>query len=366
MQNDPFLILYTRYTESPSNLDQSDITYKIFCLFPETKETHKLQIKNQQLHTASHQSSSIEPCYDTIKEKIQVAETSYSNPDDSAVSFSRVGLDKKQTQTKASSAQVTRPTPKLTRHMILAQNQSQNTHQQSFSAFIRDLAEPQEVVEMELEGKIKDKKLRRTRGLAPKSSFSKRKYVMKVRSFAAHISDGAPNLLAMKVTSTQNNTPLQDTTPSPVIESSGIGKNHNYASIDDETSGKHLHLPPLLNPQSSPQTSSDTTNENIKRNSNKIRKLKLLQASGSVANTMEDCDSSDFLNSEIQQGNIRFQITCMKHQDNGFDSEKETQEMIQDVVVLGLGNSQELKGYEEGIMRNIDREVDEWTSVNQL
>jgi len=53
-----------------------------------------------------------------------VAETSYSNLDDSAVSFSRGGLDKKQTQTKASSAQVIRPTPKLTRHMILAQNQS--------------------------------------------------------------------------------------------------------------------------------------------------------------------------------------------------------------------------------------------------
>jgi len=92
----------------------------------------------------------------------------------------------------------------------------------------------------------------------------------------------------------------------------------------------------------------------------------LLQASGSVANTMEDCDSSDSLNSGIQQGNIRFQITCMKHPDNGFDSEKETQEMIQDAVALGLGNPQELKGYEEGIMRNIDREVDEWTSVNQL
>jgi hypothetical protein len=100
---------------------------------------------------------------------------------------------------------------------------------------------------MEFEGKIKDKKLRRTRRLAPKSSFSKRKNVMKVRSFTAHISDGAPKLLIMKVTNTQNNTPLQDTMPSPVIESSGIGKNHNYAFMDDET-GKHLHLPPLLNP----------------------------------------------------------------------------------------------------------------------
>jgi hypothetical protein len=351
MQNDPSLILCTRYTELPSNLDQSDTTYKTFCLFPETKETHKLQTKNQQMHTASYQSSSVEPCY--------------SNPDDSAVPFSRVGLEK-QAQTKASSAQVIRPTPKLTRHMILAQNQSQNTHQQSFSAFIRDLAEPQEVVEMELAGKIKDKKLRRTRGLAPKSSFNKRKNVMKVRSVATNISDGEPNLLAMKVTSTHNNTPLQDTISSPVIESSSVGKNHNYASMDDETNGKHLHLPPLLNPQSSPQTSAYTPNESTNGNNHKIRKLKLLQASGSVANTMEDCDSSDSLNSGIQQGNIRFQITSMKHPDNGFDSEKETQEMIQDAVALGLGNPQELKGYEEGIMRNIDREVDEWTSVKQL
>jgi len=55
---------------------------------------------------------------------------------------------------------------------------------------------------MELEGKIKDKKLRRTKGLAPKSSFIKRKNVMKVRSFVAHIFDGAPSLLAMKVTNT--------------------------------------------------------------------------------------------------------------------------------------------------------------------
>jgi len=228
------------------------------------------------------------------------------------------------------------------------------------------LAEPQEVVEMELAGKIKDKKLRRTRGLAPKSSFNKRKNVMKVRSVAANISDGEPNLLAMKVTSTHNNIPLQDTISSPVIESSSVRKNHNYASMDDETNGKHLHLPPLLNPQSSPQTSTYTPNESANGNNHKIRKLKLLQASGSVANTMEDCDSSDSLNSGIQQGNIRFQITSMKHPDNGFDSEKETQEMIQDALALGLGNPQELKGYEEGIMRNIDREVDEWTSVNQL
>ncbi|KAG6780117.1 hypothetical protein POTOM_012969 [Populus tomentosa] len=101
MQNDPSLILYIRYTRLPNNLDQSDTTYKTFCLFLETKETHKLQTKYQQLHTASHQSSFIEPCYDIFKEKTQWSETSYNNPDDSAVSFTRVGLDKKQTQTKA-------------------------------------------------------------------------------------------------------------------------------------------------------------------------------------------------------------------------------------------------------------------------
>ncbi|XP_073265324.1 uncharacterized protein [Populus alba] len=193
---------------------------------------------------------------------------------------------------------------------------------------------------MELEGKMKDKKLRRARRVAPKSSFNKKKNVLKVKSFAAHIPNGAPNLFAMK--------------------------NHNYASTDDETSVMHLHLPPLLNPQSNPQTFSDATNENTNEKNSKTRKLKLLQASGSVANTMEDCDSSDSLNSGIQQGNIQFQITCTKHQDNGFDSEKETQEMIQDAVALGLGNPQELKGFKEGIMRNIDREVDEWTSVNQF
>ena len=40
--------------------------------------------------------------------------------------------------------------------------------------------------------------------------------------------------------------------------------------------------------------------------------------------------------------------------------------MIHEVVALGLGKTQELKLYEEGIKGNIDREVDEWTSVNQL
>jgi len=35
-------------------------------------------------------------------------------------------------------------------------------------------------------------------------------------------------------------------------------------------------------------------------------------------------------------------------------------------AALGLGNFRDLIVYEEGVRGNIDREVDEWTSVNQL
>jgi hypothetical protein len=68
----------------------------------------------------------------------------------------------------------------------------------------------------------------------------------------------------------------------------------------------------------------------------------------------------------IQQGNVRYQITCNNNQADGFDKEKEFQEMIQDAVTLGLGNPRDLTAYEDGIWSNIDREVDEWTSINQL
>lgn len=113
-----------------------------------------------------------------------------------------MGLNKK-TKTKASSAQVSRPAPKLARPIISVQNCNQNTHQQSFSAFIHDLVESQEVVEMELEEKTKEKKLRRIKRLAPKSSYRKRKKLMKVRSMQLMlVSDGAPHLLAMEVTNT--------------------------------------------------------------------------------------------------------------------------------------------------------------------
>ena len=40
--------------------------------------------------------------------------------------------------------------------------------------------------------------------------------------------------------------------------------------------------------------------------------------------------------------------------------------MLHDAAALGLGTFQDLIGYEEGVRGNIDKEVDEWTSVNQL
>jgi hypothetical protein len=38
--------------------------------------------------------------------------------------------------------------------------------------------------------------------------------------------------------------------------------------------------------------------------------------------------------------------------------------MIDNAVALALGNPRDLKVYEEGIRGNIDKEVDEWTSIN--
>ncbi|KAJ6923375.1 hypothetical protein NC652_016878 [Populus alba x Populus x berolinensis] len=40
--------------------------------------------------------------------------------------------------------------------------------------------------------------------------------------------------------------------------------------------------------------------------------------------------------------------------------------MIQDTVALAPGNPRNLTVYADGIWGNIDREVDEWTSINQL
>ncbi|KAL9399431.1 hypothetical protein Peur_008392 [Populus x canadensis] len=92
----------------------------------------------------------------------------------------------------------------------------------------------------------------------------------------------------------------------------------------------------------------------------------MLTASGRVANTTEESVSVDSLNLGIQQGNVQYQIICNNNQADGFDKEKEFQEMIQDAVTLGLGNPRDLTAYEDGIWSNIAREVDEWTSINQL
>uniref|UniRef100_B9IP89 Uncharacterized protein n=1 Tax=Populus trichocarpa TaxID=3694 RepID=B9IP89_POPTR len=167
------------HTGSTNSLDHTDATFKTFCLFPEIKEIHNLQTKNQQLHTASHQPSFAEPCYDDFMENTQEAEDSHSNP--------------------------------------------------------------------AYDG----------------------------------ISDDAPELLATNVTETIKNTSLKDTSPSPVTKSADDekeDKNPNYASMDEEAS--------------------------------------------------------------------------------------ETQEMIDNAVALALGNPRDLKVYEEGIRGNIDKEVDEWTSIN--
>ncbi|XP_073264031.1 uncharacterized protein [Populus alba] len=312
------LILYQWYIGPTNNLDHTDTSSKIVCLFPETKETRD-----------------------------EGATDSDSNTDVSAHSVTRVGLVKNRI-----TGQV-----KGTRLINKAINSCN-----SFSDFIRDLAEPQEVVEMELQEK-KRKKLKRTRRLGPKYTYGKGKKGKKNRHALAlnDTSDIVPDSF--------RNTSQKENGSPPAIKSSSdqyedITSNH--ASIDTETSDTQAHLPTLLNSQCSQEASSEAINENNRNARSKSRKIKLLQASGSVANTTEKCVSSDSLNSGIKQGNVRFQTTCENNQVDGFDIDKETQEMLHDAAALGLGTFQDLIGYEEGVRGNIDREVDEWKSVNQL
>ena len=114
------------------------------------------------------------PHYDQVRKNTQEVADSNSNTDVSADSITGVGLLKKgitchsNSQVKGtrlinkaidpsvlglntSSAQVSRPSSKIARTLNLDQNLLQNF----FSAFIRDLAEPQEVVEMELKERKK-------------------------------------------------------------------------------------------------------------------------------------------------------------------------------------------------------------------
>ena len=175
------------------------------------------------------------------------------------------------------------------------------------------------------------------------------------------ISDIVPNSF--------RNTSQKENSSPPAIKSStdkheDITSNH--ASMDTEISDTQAHLPTLLNSQCSQEASSEAINEKNRNARSKSRKIKLLQASGSVANTTEKCVSSDSLNSGIKQGNVWFQTACENNQADGFDIDKETQEMLHDAATLGLGTFQDLIRYEEGVWGNIDREIDEWTSVNQL
>ena len=256
---------------------------------------------------------------------------------------------------------VLRSSSKTARTLNLDQNQLQN----SYSDFIRDLAEPQEVVDMELKER-KRKKLRQIRRIGPKYTCIKRKKVRKTRLALANrgLADVAPDCYRNKY--------LKDNSSSPATKSSSAKHadiTSNHASMDTETSDAHTSLPSPLSSQCSQQASSESIKEIKENNRNvrsKIRKLKVLQVSGNVANTTEKGVSFDSLNSGIKQGNVRFEAAYKDNQADGFDRDKETREMLHDAAALGLGIYQDLIGYEEGVRGNIDREVDEWTSINQL
>ena len=144
MDSDFFLILYQGYTGPTNNLDHTNTSSKIACLFPETKETRDPRMKYQQLHSATYQTPSAMSHDNKLKENMQEATDSDSSTDVSAHSVTRVGLVKNDITGQVKGI-------RLINKVINSCN--------SFSDFIRDLAEPQEVVEMELQekkGKILD------------------------------------------------------------------------------------------------------------------------------------------------------------------------------------------------------------------
>uniref|UniRef100_A0A2K2A379 Uncharacterized protein n=1 Tax=Populus trichocarpa TaxID=3694 RepID=A0A2K2A379_POPTR len=194
--------------------------------------------------------------------------------------------------------------------------------------------------------------------LVPKYSYNKRKKVKKDRCVLAYDGISAEDLEfpVTNISDHQKDTSLKDTSLSPVTRSAADEReerNPNHASTEEEVRGT----------ESAGLFRCEKENNAAR---SKTRKLKMLTASGRVANTTEESVSVDSLNLGIQQGNVRYQITCNNNQADGFDKEKEFQEMIQDAVTLGLGNPRDLTAYEDGIWSNIDREVDEWTSINRL
>jgi hypothetical protein len=366
MDSDFSLIFCQGHTGPTNNWDQTDTISKNACLFPETDETHNLQTTDQQIHNDTYQPPPTMSHDNRLQENMQEATDSDSSTDVSVQSVTGVGTGKKGItgQVKGtrlcntSSSQDLRSSSKSARTLNLDQNQLRN----SYSDFIRDLAEPQEVVDMERKER-KRKKLRPIRRIGPKYTCIKRKKVKKNRHALANrgLTDVAPDSYRNKY--------LKDNSSSPAIKSSSdkhADITPNHASMDTETSDAHTILPSPLNSQCSQQASSESIKENNRNARGKTRKLKVLQASGSVANTTEKGVSFDSLNSGIKQGNVRFEAAYKDNQADGFDRDKETREMLHDAAALGLGIYQDLIGYEEGVRGNIDREVDEWTSVNQL
>ncbi|KAH8494053.1 hypothetical protein H0E87_020713, partial [Populus deltoides] len=325
VDSDFSLIFCQGHTRPTNNWDQTDTISKNACLFPETDETHNLQTTDQQIHNDTYQPPPTMSHDNRLKENMQEATDSDSKTDNLRSS-------------------------KTARALNLDQNQLRN----SYSDFIRDLAEPQEVVDMERKER-KRKKLRPIRRIGPKYTCIKRKKVKKNRHALANrgLTDVAPDSYRNKY--------LKDNSSSPAIKSSSdkhADITPNHASMDTETSDAHTILPSPLISQCSQQASSESIKENNRNARSKTRKLKVLQASGSVANTTEKGVSFDSLNSGIKQGNVRFESAYKDNQADGFDRDKETQEMLHDAAALGLGIYQDLIGYEEGVRGNIDREVD--------
>jgi len=182
-----------------------------------------------------------------LKENMQEATDSDSSTDVSVQSVTGVGTGEKSitgqvkgtTLCNTSSSKDLRSSSKIARTLNLDQNQLQN----SYSDFIRDLAEPQEVVDMERKER-KKKKLRPIRRIGPKYTCIKRKKVKKNRHALANrgLADVAPDSYRNKY--------LKDNSSSPAIKSSSdkhADITPNHASMDTETSDAHTSLPSPLN-----------------------------------------------------------------------------------------------------------------------
>ena len=279
MDSDFSLIFCQGHTGPTNNWDQTDTISKNACLFPETDETHNLQTTDQQIHNDTYQPPPTMSHDNRLQENMQEATDSDSSTDVSVQSVTGVGTGKKGITCqvkgtrlcKTSSSQDLRSSSKSARTLNLDQNQLRN----SYSDFIRDLAEPQEVVDMERKER-KRKKLRPIRRIGPKYTCIKRKKVKKNRHALANrgLTDVAPDSYRNKY--------LKDNSSSPAIKSSSdkhADITPNHASMDTETSDAHTSLPSPLSSQCCQQASSESIKEIKENNRNvrsKIRKLKVL------------------------------------------------------------------------------------------